>query len=94
VASKLKNGKVLWYKSLNTTLLFWFLTISLVPVMIIMYLNSSSAIEKIKEDTFNHLHNTLRLEKKFIQNWFYYREVDASNWSSIEKNVDTKGVAL
>jgi signal transduction histidine kinase/DNA-binding response OmpR family regulator len=83
-----KITKVPWHKSLSTKLLFLFLILSLIPLGTVMYLNYTTTVEGIKKDAFNHLEDTLRLEKKFIQNWFYYREVDVSSWSKTEKNVD------
>ena len=80
--------KVPWYKSLSTKLLFLFLLLSLVPLVSVMILSNNTTVKGIKKDAFNHLEDTLRLEKKFIANWFYYREVDVSNWSKTEKNVD------
>ena len=56
--------------------------------IIITYINTATAIEGTKKETYNNLQETLRLEKKFIKNWFYYREVDVANWAKVEKNVD------
>jgi signal transduction histidine kinase/CheY-like chemotaxis protein len=81
-------NKVVWYKSLSSSLMIWFLLLSLVPLIIITYINTATAIEGTKKETYNNLQETLRLEKKFIKNWFYYREVDVANWAKVEKNVD------
>ena len=80
--------QVPWYKSLNTTLLFWFMLISILPLTIIMYVSNQTTIDTIKQNTYKNLQDTLNLEKQFLINWFYYRTVDISNWSKMEKNVD------
>ena len=80
--------KVSWYKSLSSKLLLLFLVLSLIPLIMVMIISNNSTVKGIKKDAFNHLEDTLRLEKKFIENWFYYRNVDVSNWSQVEKNVD------
>jgi len=83
-----KIDKVSWYQSLSTRLLFWFLALSLIPLITVMYINNESTTQNIKEDTYKTLQETLALQKKFLKNWFYYREIDVSNWSQVEKNVD------
>ena len=83
-----KTVKVTWYKSLGTKLAALFLVLSLTPLVVIMLLSNHTTTNEIKHDAFIHLEDTLRLEKKFIENWFYYRATDVSNWSKIEKNVD------
>ena len=83
-----KIDKVRWYQSLSTRLLFWFLALSLIPLITVMYINNETTTQNIKEDTYKTLQETLTLQKKFLKNWFYYREIDVSNWSQVEKNVD------
>ena len=80
--------KVPWYKSLSTRLLLWFLALSLIPLTTVMYINNATTTQNIKDDTYKALQETLTLQKKFLNNWFYYRNIDVSNWSKIEKNVN------
>ena len=83
-----KTDEVQWYQSLSTRLVFWFLALSLLPLVTVMYINNTTATDKIKEDTYKNLQESLDLEEKFIKSWFYYREIDVSNWAQVEKNVD------
>jgi len=77
-----------WYKSLSFTLLFWFGVLSLVPILILTYENNKNNIKILKEAIFHDLTQTSMLESKFIDNWFYYRKTDISNWSQSEMQIE------
>ncbi len=83
-----KINKISWYKSLSFTILFWFLSLSLIPLLFISYENNISKIKTFKEASFRDLKQGSTLEKKFINNWFHYRKVDISNWSQTGSSVN------
>ena len=86
--NKLKTYKVIWYKSLGFSILFWFLLISLVPLLIISYESNVISVKGFKEAAFENLRHSAGLEKKFIKNWFHYRKIDISSWSQTKANID------
>jgi len=81
VKNKSSINEVVWYKSLSFTILFWFLSLSLVPLIIVSYESHKSSEQGFVDAAYNDLKKTAILQKKFIDNWFYYRKVDLSNWS-------------
>ncbi|EDZ63257.1 multi-sensor hybrid histidine kinase [Sulfurimonas gotlandica GD1] len=86
--SKSKISGVVWYKSLGFSILFWFLLLSLVPLLIISYESNAISVKSFKEAAYEDLKHSVELEKKFIDNWFYYRKVDISIWSQTKANID------
>jgi two-component system, sensor histidine kinase and response regulator len=83
-----KLSKVVWYKSLGFYILFWFLLISLVPLLVLSYESNKISVEALKEAEFKDLKHSAALKTKFIDNWFYYRKIDISNWSQTKANID------
>lgn len=86
--NKSSISKVVWYKSLSFTILFWFLSLSLVPLIVISYESNRSSEQGFVNAAYNDLKKTATLQKKFINNWFYYRKVDISNWSQTKANIE------
>jgi len=78
--------KVIWYRSLRFTILFWFLLLSLIPLAIISYESNESSVKNLKKSSFHDLQQASILGRKFVNNWFYYRKVDISNWSQTRAN--------
>ncbi|WP_372999931.1 response regulator [Sulfurimonas sp.] len=83
-----KESGVVWYKSLGFSILFWFLLLSLVPLLIISYESNAISVKGFKEAAFEDLKYSAELEKKFIDNWFYYRKIDVSSWSQTKANIE------
>jgi len=88
VKNKSSINEVVWYKSLSFTILFWFLSLSLVPLIIVSYESHKSSEQGFVDAAYNDLKKTAILQKKFIDNWFYYRKVDLSNWSQTKANIE------
>jgi PAS domain S-box-containing protein len=88
MSNKSEVSRVVWYKSLGFSILFWFVFLSLVPLLLISYESYIESVKGFKEAAFEDLKHTAKLEKKFIDNWFYYREVDLSTWSQTKVNID------
>jgi PAS domain S-box-containing protein len=75
------DNQVKWYHSLRSSLLFWFMLLSIIPLATlswISYQNSAKNLEKIAHEELAH---TADLSQRFIDNWFYYRLNDISSWS-------------
>ena len=86
--NKMKIKRVVWHKSLGFSILFWFLLLSLVPLVVISYESNVVSVKGFKEAAYEDLKSSAILEKKFIKNWFHYRKVDIALWSQTKTNVD------
>jgi len=72
--------------SLASVLIFWFLVISLVPLVVFSYnsfVNTKNTLTEIAE---HELEQSSSITNEFIKNWFYYRKVDIKNWSQTQIN--------
>ena len=74
--------------SLNHKLLIYFLLIAIVPLSILTYFNYSYSVDTQKNKAFTHLEDLTKVNQKFIDNWFYYREVDISIYSRSRINAN------
>ena len=73
--------KILWKNSLSFKLLVWFLIMSLLPLIIFSVQNYKHNSDKVKETVVEELLNTSALQKRYIKNWFNFRNADISSWS-------------
>ncbi len=70
ICNPFKNSKVLNFKSLKSRLVILFLTLVLVPVIVISYLSYSKAKEAIQQESFNKLTAIREIKKRQIENYF------------------------
>jgi len=83
-----KDMSVPWHKSLAFTIIIWFLPLSLIPMLIISYDSYQERVKSLEKISYHDIKQVSLLEKKFINNWFHYREIDIKNWSLLESNID------
>ena len=79
---------ITWSKSLSSTLLKWFLFLSLTPLLlvsIIAYNNSSNSLYKAVSSELEH---SAKSYVSFVENWFHYRSVDISSWSANKNTIN------
>lgn len=88
MSKQLKDSKVVWYKSLAFTISLMFLPLTVVPMLIISYDNYVQSKSSLERTSYHDIKQAAILEKKFINNWFYYRTVDIKNWSESQLNLE------
>ncbi len=79
---------VVWYKSLAFTLMLMFVLLAVIPVLLISYDSYKESIKSIEQTSYHDIEQAATLEKKFINNWFHYRETDIRSWSQSDSVVD------
>ncbi|RLA79358.1 MAG: hypothetical protein DRG78_13110, partial [Epsilonproteobacteria bacterium] len=84
----MKIIKVKFKDSLFFKLMFWFLILTLVPLSISTYQSYTHSVKSLENAAKHELEQSSLINFKFIQNWFYYREVDISSWSKSKSNID------
>ena len=65
-----------WYKKLFVNILFIILLFSIVPTLIIFIDSYTASSAKLYEQVSSNLKHTSALYKRFVENWFEYREKD------------------
>jgi len=65
-----------WYKKLFINILFIILLFSIVPTLIVFIDSYNSSSAKLYEQVSSNLKHTSALYKRFVENWFEYREKD------------------
>lgn len=73
--------------SLSTILLFWFLLISLVPLLMLSYIDYRAVTKSSNELVVLDLEHSAKNKSKFIKNWFSYRIADINTWSGLDSVV-------
>lgn len=63
-------GRIKKFKSINNLLLFWFLIVSIVPMIIMTGLTYDQRIKSIRQEAFNKLSGIRDIEKNGINIWF------------------------
>ena len=82
------SQNIAWSKSLSSTLVKWFLILSLTPILIVSilaYKNSSESLYKAVSSELNHSATSY---VNFVENWFYYRSIDITSWSSNKNTIN------
>ena len=74
-------NKVVWYKSLSFNIMLLFIPLAILPVLLISYDSYRESIKSIEKTSYHDIKQASTLEKKFINNWFHYRETDIKSWS-------------
>ncbi len=80
--------KVKWYKSLSFTISILFLPLFILPTLFISYDNVRQSSYALHKTAYHDIEQASMLKKRFIENWFYYRETDIKNWSRMSSNVE------
>ena len=73
-------------KSLGNQLIFWFLFLSLFPLLIVAWISYQQANHSISNAAEEELEQSEQLNREFIQNWFDYRSRDLSFQTKIKNN--------
>ncbi|MCF6339328.1 MAG: response regulator [Sulfurimonas sp.] len=75
------NKKIAWTKSLSSTLLAWFLFVSIAPLIIYSLISYNATYSSLKNSAILDIEQSSLMKKKYINNWFSYRKTDISSWS-------------
>ncbi len=82
-----QQHEISWKKSLKFKLLFWFLVISLIPLMTVSWIGYQNSLDNLREAKKSELKHISILNKIFVENWFYDRKNDISSWSQNKENI-------
>ncbi|MCP5079855.1 MAG: response regulator, partial [Psychromonas sp.] len=74
-------------KSLFSSLIFWFLLLSLVPMIITSWINHQQAKQSLISETEAKLYQSSESSYKFIINWFEYRVMDINAQAHAQVNI-------
>ena len=74
------------FRSLNTTLMFWFLLLSLLPLTLVSWISYGQAKSSLHIAAEEKLEQASALNVHFIQNWFNYRFFDLNNHAEDEQS--------
>ncbi|NOQ32187.1 MAG: response regulator [Helicobacteraceae bacterium] len=74
--------------TLKSTLLIWFVLLSIVPLSISSYVGYSMSKEELKTSAIHELTTTSVNTADFIKNWFHYRKTDISSWTKNRTTVE------
>jgi len=67
------------FRPLRITLIFWFLLLSIAPLTLIVGLSYHQANSSLTQAALNQLKQSSELNKRFINHWFYYRQIDLAS---------------
>jgi len=82
-----KNNTVK-HKSLGNQLMFWFLLLSLLPLVIVDWISYQQANNSLSHAAAEELKLSERLNRQFIQNWFNYRFMDLGVQAETRNNTE------
>jgi len=72
--------------SLSNKLMFWFLTMALLPMVVVALISFQQANTSLREAAVKELEETSKITVKFIKNWFDFRKMDAEYQASLSGN--------
>jgi PAS domain S-box-containing protein len=72
--------------SLSSTLLFWFLLLSLLPLSLTAWVSYQQAVSSLTTSATEQLTQDAQRNSRFIQNWFDYRFMDLKNQAENRDN--------
>jgi len=72
--------------SLSNKLMFWFLTMALIPMVIVALISFQQANTSLGHAAVKELEETSKLTVKFIKNWFDFRQMDVEYQASLRAN--------
>mgnify|MGYP000633196351 CR=1 FL=1 len=75
-------------KSLGNQLMFWFLLLSLLPLVIVAWISYQQANKSLSHAAAEELELSERLNREFIQNWFNYRFMDLGVQAETRNNTE------
>jgi len=82
----MQTNKVDFLYSIRFKILFWFIIISILPIVFFSYSNYIQNNRAIKNAALNEIREASALNAKFINNWFSYRKTDITVWSQNLEN--------
>ncbi len=83
----MQEGKIKFFHSIRFKILFWFILISVLPIIYFSYSNYTQNNKNIMQEALKEMTETSSLDVLFIQNWFSYRETDITVWSQNVANI-------
>ena len=85
---KLKNFVAFFSHSLKTTLLFWFLTLSILPFAAVAWYGYIHTVQSVDEMQRNKLTDTSTLNIETLKSRFYEAVRDLQSWSQLRTSVE------
>ncbi len=85
---KLKGFIALFSQSLKTTLLFWFLTLSILPFTALSWYGYVHTVENVQEMQRNKLTDSAALNIETLKSRFYEAVRDLDSWSQLRTPID------
>ena len=76
------------HKSLENQLIFWFLLLSLLPLVIVAWISYQQAHNSLSQVAAEELELSERLNRESIQNWFDYRFMDLEVQAETRNNTE------
>jgi PAS domain S-box-containing protein len=83
----MKIKEISFKNSISFHLVLWFLLLTLTPLGISNYIYYKDSAQRLEEVAMHDIEQSSIIGKKFVQNWFYYRNADISNWSKQYTNI-------
>jgi len=74
--------QIKWSKSIKFTLIKWFLLLSLLPISFITWQSNDKFSDSLQSHATDALRHSTEFYANYIGNWFFYRELDISEWSN------------
>ncbi len=87
VASKKSNKTKQTKGTLGSELRIWFLLLALIPLTLVSLISYFQASNSLSSAAKNELIHSATLNKTFINNWMYYRYIDATNQAATKSNI-------
>ncbi|MDF1883943.1 response regulator [Sulfurimonas sp. SAG-AH-194-C21] len=76
-----KQKHVKWYQSLVFKLTLLVIPLSILPLFVVSYNHYIDSTNSIKHRAYEDMQESTSLQRKFLINWFEYREIDIKNLS-------------
>jgi len=72
--------------SLQKSLTLWFITVALIPLVIVSWLSYQQTRSSLIQSATEKLHESATISKLFIDSWFSYRFMDVNNQAEMKTN--------
>ena len=82
------------FRSLSSSLIFWFLLLSLLPMTLVAWFSYQQANISLTKAASEELEQSAALNVRFIQNWFDFRFMDLNNQADDDHSIDLLSVLI
>ena len=80
------NAKAERNRPLNRSLLFWFLSLSLIPMIGVSWLSYQQSATDFRKNAVSRLSQTADLKVKYVNDWFNNRAMDLAGQAESQAN--------